>query len=278
MIRVDMDFERFKKINDERMNYSEMEDATVVSSYRNTGCGDGYRLYLKIDENMHSPEEKYVTNASYTTTGCGFGLVSLAIATEWAKGKTLNKIENVTVEDLEKDFEFPPRRKNYPASAVECLQKAIADYRNGTGIQAGERITKKTVLEKLKVAGHLRNTKLRQVILEGEDFSGIDLSGADLSHAFLTNCNFEGANLSQSRLRGAFLNNANLRKADLRQADLRWAKLTGVTIEEARFEDAIYDVGTRMDPRHTHLFSQMKKGEGIDLYMKKELETQKLRP
>jgi NifU-like protein involved in Fe-S cluster formation len=113
-----MDFERFKKINDDRLNYREMDDATVVSSYRNTGCGDGYRLYLKIDE---AAEQKPIVDASYTTTGCGFGLVALAMATEWLKGKTVDQARNITPGEIESMFEFPERRKNYPDSAVEAV-------------------------------------------------------------------------------------------------------------------------------------------------------------
>ena len=258
-----MDFERFKKINDERLNYREMEEADVVSSYRNTGCGDGYRLYLKIDE---KDPEKRILDASYTTTGCGFGLVSLAMATEWAKGKRLQEAEEITIEDIENEFEFPPRRKNYPASAVECLQKAVADYKNGTGIKAEDRPSRKKALEKLKREKHLRNADLRQIILEGEELENVDLGEADLSHAFLTNCNLKGANLKKARLRGAFLNNSDLTGADLREADLRWAKFTGAELEDTRVEGAVYDVGTRLDPRHTHLFSLMEKGAGIDIY------------
>ncbi|MCB1140163.1 MAG: pentapeptide repeat-containing protein [Leptospiraceae bacterium] len=261
-----MDFERFKAINDQRLNYREMEDATVVSSYRNVGCGDGYRLYLKIDEES---EEKRILDASYTTTGCGFGLAALAMATEWVRGKTLEEAAAITSEDVEGLFEFPERRKNYPDSAVEALQKAVADYRNGTGIKPEDRITRSYALEKLKEQGHLRGEKLTQVILEGEDFSGVDLAGANLQNAFLQNASFEGANLRGARLRGAFLNNCNLKNADLREADLRWAKLTGADIEGAQFEDAIYDIGTRLDPRQTQLFKIMKR-EGRDLYTEKE--------
>ena len=262
---MSMNFERFKAINDERMNYREMEDATVVSAYRNTGCGDGYRLYLKIDEATGN-----ISDATYTTTGCGFGLVALAMATEWARGKSVEQAEQVTAEDLESMFEFPERRKNYPQSAVEALRKAVADYRNGTGIKPEDRITRAYAMEQLKANGHLRGEKLTQVILENEDLSGVDFEGADLGHAFLTGCNLEGANLRGARLRGAFLNNANLKNADLREADLRWAKLTGVEIEGARFEGALYDIGTRLDPRHTHLFGVMTQGTGKqDIYLEK---------
>lgn len=123
-----MDFARYKQINDDRLNYREMEDATVVSNYRNVGCGDGYRIYLKIDSS-----EK-VTDASYTTTGCGFGIVALAMATEFAKGKTVQELKDVTPADIEKMFEFPERRKNYPESAVAALLQAVKDYESGEGV------------------------------------------------------------------------------------------------------------------------------------------------
>ena len=261
-----MDFERFKEINDTRLNYREMEEADVVSSYRNVGCGDGYRLYLKFDE---SDPEKRVTDASYTTTGCGFGVAALAMATEWVKGKTLAQAEAITAQDIEGMFEFPERRKNYPDSAVEAVQKAVADYKNGTGIKPEDRISKQAAMDKLKSQGHLRGEKLTQVILEGEDLHGVDFSGANLGNAFLQNANLEGANLSGARLRGAFLNNCNLNGADLRGADLRWAKLVGAKIEGARFEEAVYDIGTRLDPKQIHLFKVMKK-EGRDVYLEKD--------
>lgn len=263
-----MDFERYKEINDKRLNYREMEDATVVSSYRNVGCGDGYRLYLKIDE--ESPEKR-VLDASYTTTGCGFGLAALAMATEWVKGRTLDEAGAISSEDIESLFEFPERRKNYPDSAVEAMQKAVADYRNGTGIKPEDRITRAYALERLKEQGHLRGEKLTQVILEGEDLSGVDLSGANLQSAFLQNASFEGANLEGARLRGAFLNNCNLKNANLRGADLRWAKLTGAKLEGTQLEGAIYDIGTKLDPRQTQLFKIMKR-EGRELYTEKQPE------
>lgn len=258
-----MDFERFKKINDERLNYQEMEGASVVSSYRNTGCGDGYRLYLKIDD------AQVIQEATYTTTGCGFGLVSLAMATEWVKGKSLDEVESVTPEKLEELFEFPERRKNYPQSAVEALQKAVADFKNGTGIKPEEQISKSAALAKLKEQGHLRGEMLKQVILEGEDLSGVDFEGADLSHAYLISCNFTDANLKGARLRGAFLNNSDLTRADLSETDLRWAKLTGTDVTDAKFDGAAYDIGTRLDPRHTHLFAVMKQA-GKDIYLERE--------
>ena len=159
-----MDFKRYKEINDERLNYREMEDATVVSTYRNVGCGDGYRIFLKIDNDL-------ITDASYTTTGCGFGMVALAMVTELAKNKSIEEAINLSKEDIEKQFEFPERRKGYPESAIAALQKALSDFKNNSGIPKEQRITANAVLKILKEKGNLTHENFSNVILEGKDFS-----------------------------------------------------------------------------------------------------------
>lgn len=254
-----MDFDRYKEINDKRLNYREMEDASVVSTYRNVGCGDGYRIFLKVNEG------NYVTDASYTTTGCGFGLVALAMATEFAKNRHISEVKNVTEEDIEKLFEFPERRKLYPKSAVEALQKAIYDFENGGGIPREKRVTAEKVYEILEKKGDLIGEDLSSVILEGREFKNINFSNANLSHAFLQNNDFEGANFENAKLRGAFLNNSNLTNANFKNADLRWVKLTGVKLEGVDFSGALYDIGTRVDAKNIHIFEKMKK-VGKDSY------------
>ncbi|GIX41871.1 MAG: hypothetical protein KatS3mg129_1604 [Leptospiraceae bacterium] len=250
-----MDFEKFKKINDERPNYGEIEDADVVSFYRNSGCGDGYRIFLKIKEENNS---KIIENATFTTTGCGFSITALAMGIEWIKGKSLEEAENITVADIESLFLFPERRKNYPQSAIAAIKKAINDYKKGIKC---DYLTKKRVLEKLKINGHLRNENLQQVMLDNEDLSNVDFSGANLQNAFLQSANLENANFEGANLRGAYLNMANLKNANFRNADLRFAKLIGANIEGAIFENAIYDIGTRLDPKQIHIFKVMKKAD-----------------
>jgi len=257
-----MDFQRFKEINDTRLNYREMDDATVVSNYRNTGCGDGYRIYLKIQEDK-------IIDASYTTTGCGFGITALAMATLIAKDKTIEEADNLTEEDIEKEFSFPERRKNYPQSAILALKQAIKDYKNGAGVPREKRITGARALEILKEKGNLRGEDLSSIIIEKMDLSGIDFEGADLHNAFLQNNNFSGANFKGANLRGAFLNNSDLSNANFQSSDLRWAKLTGTKIEGAVFNSALYDIGTRIEGKHLQIFDVMTKA-GKDLYLKQE--------
>lgn len=114
-----MDFDRYKKMNDEKENFRELADATVEHVYHNNACGDGYHLFLKVADGV-------IQDASYTTSGCGFGLAALAVATRLVKGKTLAQAAALTPADIEADFEFPERRRNYPQTAIEALRETLA--------------------------------------------------------------------------------------------------------------------------------------------------------
>lgn len=114
-----MDFERYKKMNDDKEGSREMADATVDHTYHNDACGDGYRIFLKLGADGR------IADASYTTNGCGFGLAALAVITKLVKGKTLDEAAKVGPAEIEADFEFPERRRNYPVTATEAMQQAL---------------------------------------------------------------------------------------------------------------------------------------------------------
>jgi NifU-like protein involved in Fe-S cluster formation len=115
-----MDFERYKRMNDEKENFRAMEGATVDHVYHNDACGDGYHIYLKVDP------QGVIEDASYTTTGCGFGLAALAVVTRLVRGKTLSEAERLGPAEIEADFEFPEKRRNYPVTAVEAMRQTLA--------------------------------------------------------------------------------------------------------------------------------------------------------
>jgi NifU-like protein involved in Fe-S cluster formation len=114
-----MDFERYKKMNDDKEGFRAMADATVDHVYHNGACGDGYHIFLKLDADGR------IADASYTTTGCGFGLAALAVITRLVKGKTLDEAAKVGPAEIEADFEFPEKRRNYPVTATEAMAEAI---------------------------------------------------------------------------------------------------------------------------------------------------------
>jgi NifU-like protein involved in Fe-S cluster formation len=121
-----MNFEKFKSITDARKNERSMMDHSVLSTFKNEVCGDDYILYLKIVSDV-------ITDATFTTTGCGFGLAALSIATEWVKGKTLAEAEKITVSDIDAAIDgFPELRRHYPETAAEIMRKTIRKYRDAT--------------------------------------------------------------------------------------------------------------------------------------------------
>lgn len=257
-----MNFERYREINDQKINFREMDEADVVSNYRNQGCGDGYRIYLRIEDGV-------IVDASYTTTGCGFGLAALAIVCDVAKGKTLEEARSITTDDINAGLDgFPPRRQNYPESALEAFRQALDDYAAGKGQAAEMRAEiRASALEKLRAGGNWVGENIGAVNLDHEKLDGIDARGVNLARATLRGASLVGANLTDANLRAAFLNDADLRNADLTGADLRWCKLSGANLEGAKLQGAIYDVGTRLDPQYLHLFAEMRE-EGKQLFVR----------
>lgn len=257
-----MNFETYQRINEQKTNFAEMDDADVVSNYRNQGCGDGYRIYLKIEDGT-------IVDASYTTTGCGFGLAALSIVVDLAKGKTLEQARRITTDDINAGLDgFPPRRQNYPESALEAFNQALDDYEAGRGRPAEVRVeVREEALRKLEAGGNWVGENIGAVELDSRNFDGLDARGVNLARASLRNTSWRGANLTDANLRFAFLNDADLSGANLTGADLRWTKLTGANLEGADLTGAIYDAGTRLDPEWIHLFDVMRE-EGRPMFVR----------
>lgn len=257
-----MNFETYQRINDEKRNFRELDDASVVSNYRNQGCGDGYRIFLRVEGDR-------IEDASYTTTGCGFGLAALALVTEVAKGKTISEAWRITTDDIEAGLDgFPPRRKNYPVSALEAFQQALRDYESGKGTLVEVRAeTRERALAKLRDGGNWVGENIGAVNLDGLKLDGVDARGANLARASLCGASLVGANLDSANLHGAFLNDADLTRANLTAADLRWCKLSGAKLEGVVVTGALFDAGTRIDPEHLELFEEMRQA-GKDLFIR----------
>lgn len=261
-ILIAMDFDKFNALVESRLHYGEIDEASVVSDYKNVGCGDGYRLFLQISENK-------ITDASYTTTGCSFSLASLSIICDLLIGKTIEEAQQVQPEDLEPYIDgYPPRRLNYAATAIAAAQKALNDFAAGTGVQKEEVVTREAFLKKLEDQGHLRGEKLKSVMLNDLDLSSVDFTGADLQNAFFKGSKLSGAIFDKANLKGVFFNDCDLSGASIKEADLRFAKLTGAKLENAVFNGSLYDVGTRVQTKDMHIFDQMVK-KGKELYLQK---------
>ncbi|MCC6275815.1 MAG: iron-sulfur cluster assembly scaffold protein [Leptospiraceae bacterium] len=116
-----MDFIRFKEINDKKFNFGELDNPTIVSTFKNAACGDDYRIFLKLDS------ENKIMDASFTTTGCGFSVASLSVMIDLIKNKSVEEAKKLKPIDIDNAFTFPERRKSYPEIAIQALQKALGE-------------------------------------------------------------------------------------------------------------------------------------------------------
>jgi NifU-like protein involved in Fe-S cluster formation len=293
-----MNFEKFNQLQAEKPNLREMADATAVGDYRNQGCGDAYRIFLKVNA------RGVIEDASFTTTGCGFGIAALSLCCEAAKGKTLDEAARLTTDDIERPLDgFPDRRKNYPVSALEAFQVALDNQRRGGVKSAAPRPAREDVL-RLVAAGeplskldgtnldlsgldlraarfdggnfagadfsacNLMSASFATCSLRGAKFAGADLCGASLRRADLYNADFRGADLAHADLRNCFLNQADLRGATLVGAHLGFAKLAGALLDGARLQGAFYDAMTRFDPGLVAPFDSMFRREsGVGIFV-----------
>ena len=82
-------------------------------------CGDTVEIFLRLEEGR-------VSDASFTTTGCGSSAVCASVACELAIGKASKEIEKVTGEMILEVLEGLPEDNVHCAFlAAETLQEAL---------------------------------------------------------------------------------------------------------------------------------------------------------
>jgi nitrogen fixation protein NifU and related proteins len=84
-------------------------------------CGDTMEMFLRIAGDR-------VTEASYTTTGCGSSSLCGSFAAELAIGRSLEELFDLTGEDvLERIDTFPESERHCAFLAIETLHEAVND-------------------------------------------------------------------------------------------------------------------------------------------------------
>jgi len=99
---------------------------TEIKNSSSESCGDTINLSLKIKNNI-------ITKIMQKTQGCALSRASMSLLSEYAKGKTLDEINNMTPEKLYQIIGFEPSisRTNCVLISIETLKSAIEKYRKG---------------------------------------------------------------------------------------------------------------------------------------------------
>ena len=104
-------------------NVGEIEDASGVGEVGNAKCGDIMRMYLKIEDNV-------IKDIKLKTFGCGAAIATSSMATEMAKGMTVDEALKITNTDVIKALGgLPDVKIHCSVLAEEAIKEAINNYR-----------------------------------------------------------------------------------------------------------------------------------------------------
>ena len=86
-------------------------------------CGDVMKLQLKIND------EGIIEDAKFKTFGCGSAIASSSLATEWAKGMTIDQAMEIKNTQIVEELNLPPVKIHCSVLAEDAIKSAIADYK-----------------------------------------------------------------------------------------------------------------------------------------------------
>lgn len=125
-------------------------------------------------------------------------------------------------------------RSENPNTIIDLCRADLKEAKLQQVNLAGNELRVNVLVRSRLREANLSNANLDHANLRGADLTGANLSKAYLTGAILSESNLTGANISGAHLRRSDLSSANLVAADLVDANLREANLRGCTIREAK--------------------------------------------
>ena len=86
-------------------------------------CGDVMKLQIKVGD------DGIITDAKFKTYGCGSAIASSSLLTEWVKGQSLDKVEQIKNSDIAEELALPPVKIHCSVLAEDAIKAALADYK-----------------------------------------------------------------------------------------------------------------------------------------------------
>ena len=109
-------------------NQGNMKNPDGVGIVGNPKCGDIMRMYIKVSKNKKGDET--IKDVKFETLGCGAAISTSSIATEMAKGKTIDEVMAITNKQVAEELGGLPVAKLHCSNlAADALHKAIENYK-----------------------------------------------------------------------------------------------------------------------------------------------------
>lgn len=104
-------------------NVGIIEDANVVVQVGDPGCGDSLLIFIRI-------AEERIQDIKYKIYGCGAAIATSSVASELAKGRTLDEVLQITDENIAEALDgLPPEKMHCSNLAASALHAAVHHYR-----------------------------------------------------------------------------------------------------------------------------------------------------
>src|SRR5437762_12746104 len=81
------------------------------------------KLQVKVN-----PQTGVIDDAKFKTFGCGSVIASSSLATEWLKGRTVDRAMAIKNTDIVAELSLPPVKIHCSVLAEDAIKAAIADY------------------------------------------------------------------------------------------------------------------------------------------------------
>jgi nitrogen fixation NifU-like protein len=103
-------------------NVGEIENADGVGTVGNPTCGDLMTMYIKV-------KDEKIEDVKFKTFGCGAAIATSSMATEMAKGKTIEEAMQISRAEVAQNLGgLPPIKMHCSNLAADALHEAIKDY------------------------------------------------------------------------------------------------------------------------------------------------------
>ena len=94
-------------------------------------CGDVMKLQIKVSK------DGTILDAKFKTYGCGSAIASSSLATEWLKGTTVDKAEQIKNTQIVQELALPPVKIHCSVLAEDAITAAIEDWRKKQAANSG---------------------------------------------------------------------------------------------------------------------------------------------
>ena len=109
-------------------NQGKMKNPDSIGTVGNPKCGDIMRMYIKVSKNKAGQE--VIKDVKFETLGCGAAIATSSMATDLAKGKTIDEVLKISNKIVAYKLGGLPTIKMHCSNlAADALHEAIKNYR-----------------------------------------------------------------------------------------------------------------------------------------------------